>query len=73
MAITKPRANMKRALLWPAPAHFSDKVRQLWKTQLDNTPGGWSSTSALECQIETAQPVSFNPRLLKPGQKTAGL
>jgi hypothetical protein len=61
-----------KGTLWPALAHFSDKVRQLWKTELDNTPNGWASTSALDYLIETSQPVSFDQRLLKPGSKTAG-
>ena len=68
----KAAGKYDKGTLWPALAHFSDKVRQLWKTQLDNTPGGWSSPSALDYLIETAQPVSFDQRLLKPGQKTAG-
>ena len=52
-----------KGTLWPSLAHFSDKVRQLWKTQLDMTPGAWTSTSALDYLLETAQPVSFEPRL----------
>jgi hypothetical protein len=47
--------------LWPALAHFSDKVRQLWKTQLD-LHHDWTSHSALDYLIEKAQPISYDPR-----------
>jgi len=50
-----------KGTLWPALAQFSDKTRQLWKTELDNTHG-WASTSALHYLIEMAQPVSWDPR-----------
>ena len=51
-----------KGTLWPDLAQFSDKVRQLWKTELDNKHG-WTSSSALDYLLETSQPVSFDPRL----------
>lgn len=58
----KPEGKYNKGTLWPALAHFSDRVRQLWKTQLDNKHD-WTSTSALEYLIETSQPVSWEPRM----------
>lgn len=62
-----------KGLLWTALAHFSPKVRQLWKTQLDaaqkkNSWMWWGG--ALDYLLETAQPVSWEPRLPKAAPKT---
>ena len=62
-----PAGKYNKGTLWPALAHFSEKTRQLWKTELDNKPNGWASPSALKYLIETAQPVSWEPRLMHPG------
>lgn len=60
----KAAGKYDKGTLWPALAQFSEKVRQLWKTQLDITPGAWSSISALDYLIETSRPVSFDQREL---------
>jgi len=57
-----------KGYLWTALAHFSPKVRELWKTDLDRARAAktwmwWSGD--LEYLIEMSQPVSWDRRLVK--------
>jgi hypothetical protein len=53
--------------LFPALAHFSQKTRDLWKTQIDNDGGKtWMSWGdELDYLLEVAQPVSWEHRHVK--------
>jgi len=52
-----------KGYLWTALAHFSPKVRELWRTQIDNGRGGFGwATGMLGYLVETARPVSWEPR-----------
>jgi hypothetical protein len=70
----KPEEKYYKGYLWTSLAHFSPKVRELWKTTVAQAreKKGWMWwDNALNYLIETSQPVSWEPRYAKPGAKPA--
>ena len=56
----------KRARLWTALAHFSPRVRELWKLHLDDPKKDWMwHISAMDYLLEMSQPVSWEPRHIR--------
>ena len=66
--IYKKNEKYYQGVLWTALAHFSSKVRELWKIELDRSraakTGMWWS-GELEYLIEMSQPVSWERRLVR--------
>jgi hypothetical protein len=59
----RPYKYHKRGRLWTVLAHFSPKVRELWKLSLDDPKKDWMwQNSAMDYLLEMSQPVSWDPR-----------
>jgi len=71
----KAEGKYDKGYLWTALAHFSPKVRDLWKVQLDQVRSSkrwmwWAAT--LDYLIEMSQPVAWEPRHTKDIPRPGG-
>ncbi len=65
----KAEGKYEKGTLWTDLAHFSPKIRELWKVELDRdcAANKWMCwASSLDYLIETSYPVSWEPRHARP-------